>query len=94
MTYLYKPVRSMVMEFLACFTIVFLTSFIPSEMDKENAIDNSKVFVNAFATFFLIMSLTWIALPISGAHFNPIISLGALINYKIDLKVFLMNVFG
>lgn len=94
MTYLYKPIRSMIMEFLACFSIVFFSSFLPSEMDKENAINNSKVFLNAFSTFFIIMAFTWIALPISGAHFNPMISLSALLNYKIDIKVFLLNIMG
>ena len=30
------------------------------------------------------MAFTWLALPISGAHFNPMISLGAFINNKIN----------
>lgn len=69
------------MEFIGSFVIIYFIG-----ITGVNLITNITNMIGyGVSIFFIITILTWIGKPISGAHFNPIITIPLIITNHIEL---------
>ncbi len=75
--------RSLIAEFLGTFTLVFIGAFAVAVTGFKDA--NANVAVPALAHGLILVGLIFAYGGISGAHFNPAVTVGMLVGGKIDL---------
>ena len=78
-----KLMRSLLAEFIGTFTLVFIGGFAVIVIPLLNA--GNTVIVPALAHGLILIGIISAYGHISGAHFNPAVTLGLLISGKIDL---------